>query len=64
VEAGFGCEAAVRETGVAGIETLVRVGDTVFDASLLNQLDRLRQVTLEKTTQQIRDSIERFEIAE
>ncbi len=43
---------------------VVRVGDTVFDASLLNQLDRLRQVTLEKTTQQIRDSIERFEIAE
>jgi len=39
---------------------VVRVGDTVYDASLAASLKRMQQVTLEHTKQTIRDSIERF----
>jgi F-type H+-transporting ATPase subunit delta len=39
---------------------VVRVGDTVYDGSLLNRLEQMRIKTLESTTEKIRDSLERF----
>lgn len=42
----------------------VRVGDTVFDGSLDSRLDRMRAETLSRTTQLIRDSLQRFLITE
>jgi F-type H+-transporting ATPase subunit delta len=42
---------------------VVRVGDTVYDASLAAQLKRLQQVTLDKTKQTIRESIQRFAVS-
>ena len=41
---------------------VVRVGDTVYDASLAAQLKRMQQVTLDHTKQAIRQSIERFAV--
>jgi F-type H+-transporting ATPase subunit delta len=41
---------------------VVRVGDTVYDASLAASLKRMEQVTLEHTKQAIRQSLERFAI--
>jgi|SRR3954447_12912494 F-type H+-transporting ATPase subunit delta len=41
---------------------MVRVGDTVYDASLAASLKRMEQVTLEHTKEAIRKSIERFAI--
>lgn len=43
---------------------VVRVGDTVFDASVANQLVRLRDETLARTAQAIRESLDRFTLAE
>ena len=43
---------------------VVRVGDRVFDGSVSNRLSRLRDMALEQTAQQIRDSIDRFTLAE
>lgn len=42
---------------------VVRIGDTVYDGSLASQLKRLEQVTLEKTKQTIRESIQRFAVS-
>jgi F-type H+-transporting ATPase subunit delta len=42
---------------------VVRVGDTVYDASLAAQLKRMQQVTLDHTKQAIRQSIERFAVS-
>lgn len=39
---------------------VVRVGDTVYDASVADRLRRLREETLEKTRQEIRRSLDRF----
>lgn len=47
---------------IGGLE--VRVGDTVYDASVLGRLGRLRQEAVERTSQAIRQSLERFETAE
>jgi len=41
---------------------VVRVGDTVYDASLAAQLKRLEEVTLDHTKQKIRESLERFAV--
>lgn len=41
---------------------VVRVGDTVYDASLAAQLKRMEQVTLSHTKQAIRESLERFAV--
>jgi F-type H+-transporting ATPase subunit delta len=38
----------------------VRVGDTVFDGSLDSRLDKMHTETLNRTTQLIRDSLQRF----
>lgn len=43
---------------------VVRVGDTVYDASVANWLVRLRKDALEQTAQTIKEALERFEIAE
>ena len=42
---------------------VVRVGDTVYDGSLANRLMQMHEVTLEHTTQSIRESIERFAVS-
>lgn len=39
---------------------VVRVGDTVFDGSVANRLARMREATLQQTTQTIRNSLQRF----
>ncbi len=43
---------------------VVRVGDTVYDGSLLNRLEKMRARTLESTTEKIRDSLERFLVSD
>jgi F-type H+-transporting ATPase subunit delta len=47
---------------VAGL--VVRVGDTVYDASVANQLGRLRQTVLANAQQAMRKSVARFASAE
>lgn len=39
---------------------VVRIGDTIYDASIANELARLKQETLDKTISQIREATERF----
>ncbi len=39
---------------------VVRVGDTVYDGSLAGKLKQMQTVTLDKTTETIRESLERF----
>jgi F-type H+-transporting ATPase subunit delta len=51
-------DAAVNEELLGGL--VVRVGDTVYDASLAARLKRMEQVALDHTKQSIRESIERF----
>ena len=41
---------------------VVRVGDTVYDASVAASLKRMAQVTLDQTKQKIRESLERFAV--
>ncbi len=42
----------------------LRVGDTVYDGSLTNRLDKMRAETIGRTAQLIRESLERFLITE
>jgi F-type H+-transporting ATPase subunit delta len=42
---------------------LVRVGDTVYDASLAARLQRMEAVTLDHTKQQLRESLSRFAVS-
>jgi len=48
----------VNEDLLGGL--VVRVGDTVYDASVAARLKRMEQVTLDHTKQAIRESLERF----
>lgn len=41
---------------------VVRVGDTVYDGSLAGKLKQMQAVTLDRTTETIRESMERFSI--
>jgi F-type H+-transporting ATPase subunit delta len=50
----------VNEDLLGGL--VVRVGDTVYDASLAARLKRMQQVTLDHTKQTIRESIDRFAV--
>src|SRR5687767_5346152 len=50
----------VNEDLLGGL--MVRVGDTVYDASLAARLARLEKVTLDQTKQAIRESVDRFAI--
>ena len=49
---------SVDPTIIGGM--VVRVGDTVFDSSVANDLKRVREKTVENAGQKIRESIERF----
>lgn len=42
---------------------VVRVGDTVYDGSVANQLARLKDETINKTYLQLRESIDRFAVS-
>jgi len=42
---------------------VVRVGDTVYDASLAARLKKMQEVTLDHTKQAIRESLERFAVS-
>lgn len=42
---------------------VVRVGDTVYDASLAARLKKMQEVTLDHTKQAIRESIDRFAVS-
>jgi F-type H+-transporting ATPase subunit delta len=50
----------VNEDLLGGL--VVRVGDTVYDASLAARLKRMQQVTLDHTKQTIRESLDRFAV--
>ena len=41
---------------------VVRVGDTVYDGSLAGRLKQMKAVTLDRTTETIRESMDRFSI--
>ena len=43
---------------------VLRVGDTVYDASVANRLVRLKDELLSKTGQQLRDNLDRFALAD
>lgn len=47
------------DAGILG-GMVIRVGDTVYDASVVNQLSRLRDETIQKTSQAIKQSVDRF----
>jgi F-type H+-transporting ATPase subunit delta len=49
---------SVNDELIGGL--VVRVGDTVYDASVAASLKRMAQVTLDHTKQTIRESLERF----
>ena len=53
---------AVKPDVLGGL--IVRVGDKVFDGSVMNRLWRLRAETLEKTVRQMRGAAERYVVAE
>ena len=42
----------------------LRIGDTVYDASVANRLVRLNDELLSKTGQQLRDNLDRFALAD
>jgi len=42
---------------------VVRVGDTVYDASLAARLKRMQEVTLDQTKQTLRESLSRFAVS-
>lgn len=46
---------------IAGI--VIQVGDTVYDGSVANQLAQLRRGVVNKTAEQIRESLDRFMVA-
>ena len=41
---------------------VVRVGDTVFDGSVANQLSQIRRTAVDQAMQQIRQSLDRFAV--
>ncbi|MCO6458018.1 MAG: ATP synthase F1 subunit delta [Pirellulaceae bacterium] len=43
---------------------VVRVGDTVYDASVVNRLARIKELTVNRAADAIRDAIDRFAVAE
>ena len=51
----------VDPTIIGGL--IVRVGDTVYDSSIANQLARMKEETLNKTALQLRESIDRFAVS-
>ncbi|MBM4088861.1 MAG: ATP synthase F1 subunit delta [Planctomycetes bacterium] len=62
----FGRQVVITTTVEPGLigGLVVRVGDTVFDGSLRHRLDRLRADTISRTEQVIRESLQRFLVAD
>jgi F-type H+-transporting ATPase subunit delta len=52
---------AINEDLLGGL--VVRVGDTVYDASLAARLKRMQEVTLDHTKQTLRESLSRFAVS-
>jgi F-type H+-transporting ATPase subunit delta len=52
---------SVNEDLLGGL--VVRVGDTVYDASLAARLKRMETVTLEQTKHTLRESLDRFAVS-
>ena len=50
----------VNEELLGGL--VVRVGDTVYDGSLAARLKQMQEVTVQRTTQQLRESLDRFAV--
>ena len=51
----------IDESILGGI--VIRVGDTVFDSSVSNRLDKIKEQTLPKTYAQLREAIDRFAVS-
>jgi len=62
----FGGEVELQTEVDAGLigGMVIRVGDTVYDGSIINRLNRVRATAMQKTTQEIRQSLDRFESAQ
>ena len=43
---------------------VLRVGDTVYDGSVANQLDRMRSTALDQTNETMRATLDRFTTTE
>lgn len=43
---------------------VLKIGDTVYDGSVVNRLASLREALLQKTGQQLRDNLDRFALAD
>lgn len=52
----------VDDALIGGVK--LRIGDTVYDASVANRLVRLKDELLSKTGQQLRDNLDRFALAD
>ncbi|HUG70227.1 MAG TPA: ATP synthase F1 subunit delta [Pirellulaceae bacterium] len=52
----------VEDALIGGVK--LRIGDTVYDASVANRLVRLKSELLSKTGQQLRDNLDRFALAD
>jgi F-type H+-transporting ATPase subunit delta len=53
-------ETSVNADLIGGL--VLRVGDTVYDGSVANQLDRMRSTALDQTNETIRATLDRFTI--
>lgn len=62
LQADVQLHAKVNPDIVGGL--VIRVGDTVFDGSVLNQLQRFQESAMARTRRALRDSLDRFARAE
>ena len=65
LQSSLGCEVVlttkVDPNLIGGL--VVRVGDTVFDGSVANQLNRMKDAALDATAQQLRQAFDRYVVA-
>ena len=62
VEVGSRRQLFVGQHLIGGMK--VRIGDTVYDGSVRNRLERLRVETINHTAQTIRDAVDRFAVSQ
>jgi F-type H+-transporting ATPase subunit delta len=62
LQAGVNLQEQVDSRLIGGL--VVRVGDTVYDASVANRLVQLRNEAFEKTAHTIKEALQRFEVAD
>jgi len=66
LEASLGCEVdlqlSIDPELIGGL--VLKIGDTVYDGSVVNRLSMLRTSLRAKTSQQMRDELDRFALAE